>query len=195
MYGLRSAWGLDSAEKSLKARRALTAGLFFLLAATVSAAAQGHPPGGGGMGGMGMGHGAPMPGGEIRIPVGPRAGAEGVGGGGLRLGPPLRWWDDKNMAKAVGLDAKQTRRMDDVFTANREMLTRCYKTLQHEQSQLEKLTRNRDADENAIFQQIDRVTAARGELEKANAHVLLLIRKEMTPDQMQKLDEMQASAQ
>jgi Spy/CpxP family protein refolding chaperone len=85
--------------------------------------------------------------------------------------------------------------MDDVFTANREMLTRCYKTLQHEQSQLEKLTRNRDADENAIFQQIDRVTAARGELEKANAHVLLLIRKEMTPDQMQKLDEMQASAQ
>jgi Spy/CpxP family protein refolding chaperone len=160
----------------------------------VAATAQGHPPGGGGgggMGGMGMGHGA-LPGEARGIPVVPRPRQTQ---GGLQLGPPLRWWDDKNLARTVGLDAKQTRRMDDVFTANRDMLTRCYKTLQHEESQLQKLSRNRDPDENAIFQQIDRVAAARGELEKANAHVLLLIRKEMTPDQTQKLDELQASAQ
>jgi Spy/CpxP family protein refolding chaperone len=108
--------------------------------------------------------------------------------GGLRLGPPGRWWDDKTVARTVGLDSRQQHRMDDVFNANRDNLLTLYKNLQREEAQLEKTTRSRELDENQIFQQIDRVTQARGELEKATAHTLLLIRKEMTPDQTAKLD-------
>jgi hypothetical protein len=108
--------------------------------------------------------------------------------GGLQLGPPGRWWDDSQFAKTLGLDSRQQQRMDEVFGANKNNLIKLYKNLQHEESQLEKTTRMRNPDEAQIFQQIDRVTAARGELEKANAHMLLEIRKEMTPDQVSRLD-------
>ena len=39
------------------------------------------------------------------------------------------------------------------------------------------------------FAQIDRVTQARGEVEKASAHMLLSIRKEMTDEQVARLDD------
>ena len=109
--------------------------------------------------------------------------------GGLQLGPPGRWWDDKNFAKSVGLDSLQQHRMDDVFSANKGNLVKLYKNLQHEESQLGKIVRGKDLIESQIFDQIDRVAQARGELEKANAHMLLEIRKEMSPEQAAKLDD------
>jgi hypothetical protein len=112
--------------------------------------------------------------------------------GGLQLGPPVRWWDNKEYARTIGINSIQQRHMDDVFTANRDNLMRLDRGLQHEESQLKKLTRSQTLDENLIYQQIDRVTMARGELEKAYAHMLLQIRKEMTPDQTQKLDDLNA---
>ena len=106
-----------------------------------------------------------------------------------------RWWDDKSVAKVIGLDSKQQHRMDDLFNANRDTLLTLYKNLQHEESLLEKTTRSRELDENQIFQQIDRVTQARGELEKATAHYQLQIRKELTPEQTSRLDELVPVAQ
>ena len=114
--------------------------------------------------------------------------------GGLQLGPPGRWWDNKELAKSIGLNPTQQKHMDDAFGANRDALVKLDKGLQHEESQLEKLTRSRELDENQIFQQIDRVTLARGELEKAYAHMLLQIRKELTPEQTARLDEMRPAA-
>ena len=109
--------------------------------------------------------------------------------GGLQLGPPGRWWDDRDFAKSIGLDQTQQRRMDEVFGANKENLVKLYKNLQHEESQLGKIVRGKELVESQIFDQIDRVVQARGELEKASAHYLLQIRKEMTPEQTAKLDD------
>src|SRR5258708_32640286 len=39
--------------------------------------------------------------------------------GGLRLGPPERWWDNKNFAKSLGLRAEQKKKTDDIFNANK----------------------------------------------------------------------------
>ena len=151
-----------------------------------SANAQGH---GGGMGKGGGGMAGPGNNFNHSGPVRPTSGPTQERGG-LQLGPPGRWWDNKDMAKSIGLNSGQQHRMDDLFTANREVLLKAYTSLQHEESQLEKITRSHELDENQIFQQIDRVTAARGDLEKANAHYLLQIRKELTPDQTAKLDEL-----
>lgn len=166
--------------------------------AAVSAYAQGHggPPGGG-MGPMGGGRpegNMQVDGGMVRNfnsttrPVPPNPANETQGG--LQLGPPGRWWDNKDFARTVGINPVQQKRMDDVFGANRDTLLKLYKSLQHEEGQLQKLSRSRELDENQIFQQIDRVTAARGELEKANAHMLLQIRKEMTVQQVSKMDDL-----
>jgi hypothetical protein len=43
--------------------------------------------------------------------------------------------------------------------------------------------------EEQIFQQIDRVSGARAALEKASAHMLLEIRKQMTDEQTARLDQ------
>jgi Spy/CpxP family protein refolding chaperone len=177
------------------------------------AVAQGHPGGGppgggGGQGGQqpggqpGAGGGQPNPfGGTTNgFPSGGNLGntppPQNTSGapasttrGGLQLGPPGRWWDDGSFAKSIGLDKNQQHRMDDIFKANKTELVKLYKGLQHEESQLEKITRARDLDEALIDQQIDKVEQARGELEKANAHMLLAIRKEMTPEQTARLDE------
>jgi Spy/CpxP family protein refolding chaperone len=122
-------------------------------------------------------------------PPGPPDGPRSTMRGGLQLGPPGRWWDDKEFAQELGLTAAQARRMDEIFEANRETLLRLYHSVQHEESTLEQLTMGNDLHEEQIFQQIDRVSGARAALEKASAHMLLEIRKQMTAEQTAKLDQ------
>jgi Spy/CpxP family protein refolding chaperone len=127
-------------------------------------------------------HGGPPPPGP---PDGPRSTLRG----GLQLGPPGRWWDDKEFAQELGLSAAQARRMDEIFEANRGMLLRLYRSLEQQESILEQLTTGNHLHEEQIFQQIDRVSGARAALEKASAHILLEIRKQMTEEQTARLDQ------
>ena len=113
--------------------------------------------------------------------------------GGLQLGPPGRWWDDAKFAKSLGLDTNQQHHMDDIFNASKGNLRNLYEGLLHEESQLEKLTRVRSPDEVQIDQQIDRVTSARNVLEKASAHAMLELRKQMTPEQISRLEDHRGS--
>ncbi len=175
--------------------------LLFLSASSLAQGRGGGGPGGGGPGGGrpggggpgGMGGGMHEPGGFERPSMSPPPGSNGptesTMRGGLQLGPPGRWWDDNHFARSIGLEAGQQQRMDAVFSANKGTLVTLYKNLQHEESQLEKTVRAKELNEAEIFQQIDRVTQARGELEKANAHMLLQLRKEMTPEQAARLEE------
>ena len=171
------------------------------------AIAQGHPgggpgggpPGGGGgqpgsMGGPGSGPGGGYPNGfpNDNSRSGPppnNRDSQTTMRGGLQLGPPGRWWNDDAFAKSIGLNRDQQHRMDDIFKANKGQLLTLFKGLQHEESQLEKISRAHVLDEAQIDAQIDKVVIARGDLEKANVHMLLDIRRQMTPDQTARLDE------
>jgi Spy/CpxP family protein refolding chaperone len=108
--------------------------------------------------------------------------------GGLQLGPPGRWWDDKHYVKAVHLRPEQQKRMDGLFDENRAVLVNRYQALQQEESKLEALSHAQTLDESALFGQIDRVSVARADLEKANTHLMLQVRKEMDADQVARLD-------
>ena len=122
-------------------------------------------------------------------PPGPPDGLRSTMRGGLQLGPPGRWWDDKEFAQELGLSAGQARKMDGIFQANRGTLLDLYRSLQQQESILERLTTGTRLNEEQILQQIDRVTSARGTLEKANARMLLQIRKQMTDEQIESLDQ------
>jgi Spy/CpxP family protein refolding chaperone len=139
---------------------------------------RGGPPPPGERGDM---HGPPPP--------GPPDGRRSTMRGGLQLGPPGRWWDDKEFAQELGLSAAQARRMDEIFEANRGTLLQLYHSLEQQESILEQLTQGNHLREEPIFQQIDRVSAARAALEKASAHMLLQIRKQMTEEQTARLDQ------
>jgi Spy/CpxP family protein refolding chaperone len=167
-------------------RRTLLLSAFLLLTlAFVSAPAYaqgrgGGGPGGGGPGGGGPGGGGRFPGGKMRGPMMPPPERESTTG---------LWWHNSRVAQFLGINSDQQHRMDDVFNAHKDNLVSLYKNLQHEESQLEKVTRVKNPDEATIFAQIDRVTQARGDLEKANAHYLLELRKQMTADQIGHLDD------
>ena len=109
--------------------------------------------------------------------------------GGLQLGPPGRWWDDKKFAKSLGLNGDQQKRMDGIFGQNRDSLLSRYESLQKAESRLESLTRSNKPSEAALFSEIDHVAQARAELEKANTHMLLQLRDEMTAEQIGKLED------
>lgn len=105
----------------------------------------------------------------------------------LRGGPPGRWWNDPQMAQKLGLSSDQQKRMDDIFKESRLRLIDLNAALQKEEVILEPLLSADSPDEPKVLAQIDRVAQARAELEKANARMLLGIRRILTPDQYQKL--------
>lgn len=179
-----------------------------LLVVAGSQAARGQGRGGGHSGGMGMpgggmrggsiglphGEDMGMPGGGMNIPRGgsspaSRGSASGSVRGGLQLGPPGRWWDDKKFAKSLGLNGDQQKRMDGVFGQNRDALLSRYETLQRAEGRLEALTHSAKPSEEALFNEIDQVSQARADLEKANTHLLLQLRNEMNLEQIEKLED------
>jgi len=182
--------------------RALLAGVWLASAAVPFALAQGRGPGGpppggpgGGMGGGGMnGGGAPFPGGDTgrggpSPSIGQGSQPANPPRGGLQFGPPgQRWWDDKSFAKSLKLRPEQQTRMDAIFEQNRTALVSRYQTLEQAESQMDRILKDPRLDEATLFTQIDRIAQARADLEKANTHYLLQLRKEMDPDQIARLE-------
>ena len=99
----------------------------------------------------------------------------------MRLGPPGRWWDDPEFVKKLGLSEDQQKKMDDIFNSNRLKLIDLFAAVQKEEAIMEPLVAADPPDENKLLAQIDRVAQARAELEKANARMLLGIRRQLTP--------------
>ena len=101
--------------------------------------------------------------------------------------PGGRWWTRPEMAQKLGLTADQTKKMDDIFQQFRLKLIDLNASVQKEQTIMEPLIGAEQPDETKIISQIDKVAQARAELEKANARMLLGIRRLLTPEQWNKL--------
>ena len=121
----------------------------------------------------------------------------GMGGGmgrGMGMGPqgPMqrgmgRWWKDPQMVEKLGVTADQQKKMDDIFQQHRLKLIDVTAAVEREEVTLEPMMAADQPDEARIVAQIDKVAQARAELEKANARMLLGIRRVLTPDQWKKL--------
>ena len=117
----------------------------------------------------------------------PGMGGPGGPGGPLRMGPPGRWWDDPDFVKKLGLSDDQQKKMDEIFNSSRLKLIDLFAAVQKEEAIMEPLVAADPPDENKLLQQIDRVAQARAELEKANARMLLGIRRQLSHEQWLKL--------
>jgi Spy/CpxP family protein refolding chaperone len=113
---------------------------------------------------------------------------------GLQLGLSGRWWDDHGTARKLKLNSDQQHRMDNIFEANKPTLTNLYANLQHEEVNLASLSRTDLQDETKVFAAIDRVSHARSDLEKQYAHMLLQVRQQLDPQQLDALDHQIASS-
>jgi Spy/CpxP family protein refolding chaperone len=109
--------------------------------------------------------------------------------GGLQVGPPGRWWDDKHFAKQLKLTDDQQRHMDVIFEQNRPALLKRYESLEQEEQHMEAMTHAKTLDETALFAQIDRIELARADLGKATLHYQVQIRNELDQDQIARLED------
>jgi Spy/CpxP family protein refolding chaperone len=104
-------------------------------------------------------------------------------------GPHGRWWNNPQVAQKIGLTDDQRKKMDDIFQQHRLKLVDLDANLKREEIVMEPLVNADQPDEAKLLAQIDRVAQARAELEKANARMLLGIRRVLTADQWKKLQE------
>ena len=105
----------------------------------------------------------------------------------FHLGVPGKWWHDPGLAQRLGLTADQQKKMDDIFQQHRLRLIDLNAALQKEEAIMEPLVEDEQPNEPQIVAQIDKVAHARAELEKANARMLLGIRRILNQEQWKKL--------
>jgi Spy/CpxP family protein refolding chaperone len=137
-----------------------------------------------GAGGAGMGMG-PGPG----MAMGPRMGrGPGMGPGmPMGAGPRGRWWTNSELVKRLGLSDSQVQQIEAIFQRQRPQLIDLQAALQKQEAALEPLIEAERPDEAQVTAQIDKVAQARGNLEKANAQMLLAIRRVLTLQQWKQL--------
>jgi Spy/CpxP family protein refolding chaperone len=102
-------------------------------------------------------------------------------------GPEGRWWVNPAIVQKLGLTADQQKQIDALFQKNRPKLIDGGAAVDKEEAAMEPLLEADHPDEMKVLAQIDRVTRARAELEKAYARMLLGFRSVLTVDQWKKL--------
>jgi protein CpxP len=106
------------------------------------------------------------------------------------MGPHVdhgRWWNGQRAIEQLKLTETQRKAMDDIYQQHRLTLVDLHATLEKAELALEPLIGADQPDEGKILAQIDRVAQARAELEKANARMLLGLRRQLTPEQWKQL--------
>ncbi|HEY8997522.1 MAG TPA: Spy/CpxP family protein refolding chaperone [Edaphobacter sp.] len=114
-------------------------------------------------------------------------GGQGFGHGRPNFGPPGMWWKNPDIAQKLNLTDDQKKKMDDIFQQSRLQLIDLKANVEKREAQLEPMLAANPPDTNKVLAQIDLVAAARAELEKAVARMLLSIRGVLTADQWAKL--------
>lgn len=99
-----------------------------------------------------------------------------------------KWWKNSEIVKQLGLTEEQTEKIEYTFFNHRMQLIDLRAAMQKEEMRLEPLMQAEQPDEAEVSAQIDRVLAARGKLEKANAMMMLAIRRILTVDQWKMLE-------
>lgn len=94
-----------------------------------------------------------------------------------------RWWNNPNIVSQLKLTDDQRKAMDSIFLAHREKLIDLHANLSKAELELQPLMSQDQPNDSAILSQVDKIAAARTELERANARFLLDIRAKLTPDQ------------
>lgn len=109
------------------------------------------------------------------------------GGMRMHMGPPGRWWDNPDVAQKLGLSTDQQKKMDDIFQQSRLKLIDDHAAVEKQEAILEPLMSADQPDEKSVLAQVDKVAQARAELEKANARMLIELRRQLTPQQWKTL--------
>ncbi len=120
----------------------------------------------------------------------PSGDSKGDDRGGQRCGP-VKWWQDEKFKTELRLSSDQSARIDAIFETTFPKLRASYEELGRREDQLSSLISANDATEAAVLRQADQVEAIRTELSKTRVLMLFRIRRVLSPEQRDKLQQMQ----
>lgn len=107
------------------------------------------------------------------------------------MGPGGAWWKNSEVVKKLALSDAQVGEIEKTFLEQRLKLVDLRATLDKEELKLQPLLNADRPDDVKVATQLDRIIAARGKLDKANALMLLALRKVLTVQQWHTLQTLQ----
>lgn len=97
------------------------------------------------------------------------------------------WWNNRALVARLGLTDSQQKQIDQIVQQSRLRLIDLRAALAKHELLLEPMLAEEHPQESQVLPQIDRVAAARADLERANARMLFEIRLVLTPEQWKQL--------
>ena len=100
----------------------------------------------------------------------------------------FKWWQNDRYRAELGLTADQSRRLEEIFQHTQPTLRAQKKAFDAAETEFTRLVEN--GNDSAVMEQVLNVEAARAELNKTRALMLLRMRRALTTDQWVKLGAM-----
>lgn len=122
-------------------------------------------------------------------PAGPGPQSSGRSGPGGPQGP---WWSDAAIKAEIGLTEEQSRRIKDIFEKREAEIKPLADMLGRESDRLDRMTRERTADEVTYAVQVAKVESLYGRLRESRTMMIYRMFRELQPEQHQKLQEILA---
>lgn len=104
-----------------------------------------------------------------------------------------KWWKNSQTVKQLQLKESQVAQIEQIFMSHQNKLLSASGELKKRELQLKMLMQAEPIQEAQAQKAIEQVALARAELEKANASMMLSIRKTLSKEQWNKLDTLQNS--
>ena len=104
-----------------------------------------------------------------------------------------KWWQSEEYRRELRLTPEQSKRLEEVFQAAVPTLKSLKKSLDQAESEFERLVER--GDDGSVMDQVERVEAARAELNKSHTMMMLRMRRVLTADQWAKFTAMHQAAE
>jgi Spy/CpxP family protein refolding chaperone len=104
-----------------------------------------------------------------------------------------KWWQSEEYKRELKLTPEQSKKLEDVFQAAVPTLKSLKKALDSAESEFERLLER--GDDGSVMDQVERVEAARAELNKSHTMMMLKMKRVLTPDQWTKFNAMHQTAE
>lgn len=102
-----------------------------------------------------------------------------------------RWWRDHALLPRLDLEPARRARLEETYAAARSRLDELSAAVADAEAELAEATHAREPDERAFTPRLDRLVAARAQLESEHVGLLLTVRSMLTPAQWQRLQQLQ----
>ena len=105
----------------------------------------------------------------------------------------VKWWMSDQYKRELSLTSDQSRRLEEVFQASLPTLRAQKKALDDADQQFQQMMQR--GNYSSVMEQVDHLEAARSNLNRTRAMMLVNMRKLLTTDQWIKLDAMHQAAE